>query len=475
MVDLFQYRNWAISEQIFRDVAPRIEQALRAGHSIDAIFPKHTLQQILPRIQSLLNLPEEQYATAGTITIDMESALPVINQENKNIAIIPVIGGLTKYTGFCGEAGMQDYQNMIGRANASSKVHGIVLLMDSPGGTVDGTPEFGMTVRDSKKPIGVFGDRMVASAALWVASQAKVIVGNKNNPTEFGSIGTLMMMENYQNVIEAGRLPKMEIIRAPQSVDKAKLNYLEEMPDDVRSELMTDLRGITETFISTVKSGRGAKLNTKLEGLFTGKMFDVYTANQHGLIDATGTLQTAVNKVAELARQQAKEEGTNQQTNKSANTMKFPKLNALLVSIFGGQKESKEVTLKVNSEGLQSEDTASLEAAEGKAAEMEAETARLTADNEDKGKKIATLEASVSEHKAQITSLETEKATLTVANADLKAKLDAKPAGSTTTVIPTDEPKGESKHRSQADDESDAYVAASAPMNFSKPQTQTQK
>lgn len=454
MVDLFQYRHWAISEQIFRDVAPRIVQALKTGHSIDAIFPKHTLQQIMPRIQALLDLPEEQYSTAGTITIDMESALPVINQENKNIAIIPVIGGLTKYTGFCGEAGMQDYQNMIGRANASSKVHGIVLLMDSPGGTVDGTPEFGMTVRDSKKPIGVFGDRMVASAALWVASQAKVIVGNKNNPTEFGSIGTLMMMENYQNVIEAGNLPKMEIIRAPQSVDKAKLNYLEEMPDDVRSELMTDLRGITETFISAVKSGRGDKLNTKLEGLFTGKMFDVYTAKQYGLIDATGTLQTAVNKVAELARQQAKEQGTNQQTNKSANTMKFPKLSALLAGIFG---QEKEVSMKVTSEGPQSEDTASLEAAEAKAAELEAESVRLKAQAGEQSTKVAALETQITELTAQVASLEKEKAALASEKAEMQKKLDEKPAGSVTTVIPK-EGKEASKHRAAADDEADQYV-----------------
>lgn len=144
----------------------------------------------------------------------------------------------------------------------------------------------------------------------------------------------------------------------------------------------------------------------------------------------------------------------------------FPNLSALLATVFGG-KGSKEVTLKVNSEGLQSEDTASLEAAETKAAEMEAESARLKADSEEKDKKIVSLEATVSDQKNQITSLEKEKATLTSEKAELQEKADAKLAGAATTVISKDDASGESKHRSQADDESDKYVGLAAGIDFS--------
>lgn len=462
MVDLFQYRHWAISEEFFRDVAPRVARILMNGHGLESVITRHTIDSLWPRMAALLEV--ENAGPVAAITRDMASGLPVVNQNNKNIALIPVIGSLAKYDGLC-SYGMQTYQSMIRLANESPGVDGIVLIIDSPGGTVDGTPEFGMTVRDSRKPVGVFGDSVVASAALWVASQAKVIVGNRNNPTQFGSIGTLMVTENWQKMMENGREPVIEIIRAPQSKDKALVNPVETMTEEARAEVMQNLKQITDSFINTVKEGRGDKLNTKLEGLFTGKMFDVNTARQHGLIDAVGTLQTAVNKVAELARQQQKEqknEGTNQSTNKSATTMKFPKLSALLAGIFG---QEKEVSMKVTSEGPQSEDTASLEAAEAKAAELEAESARLKADNEDKGKKIASLETTVSEHAARITSLEAEKATLASEKAEMQKQLDAKLAGAPTTVIEKPD-EAKSKFRSNADDEADAYVkAAGFPVN----------
>lgn len=446
MTDLLQYRHWAIAESIFQATAPRVLEALTAGHGLGLIFKQHTIEDQIPRLQSLLNL--EAADSQVKISVDPTSRLPIVNSGNKRIALIPIVGGLTKYMGFCGEPGMLQMQSMILSANLSEGIDGIVLVMDSPGGTVDGTPEFGLTVRESPKPIGVFGDGMVASAALWIASQAKVIVGNKNNPTEFGSIGTLMFMPNYQNVMDAGRMATWEIIRAPQSVDKARINAVEKLDESTRKELQGQLKAITDEFIAAVKSGRGDRLDTSLEGLFTGRMFDAATSKKRGIIDHVGTLQTAVTKVAELARQQQKE-GTNSQTNKSANTMKFPKLSALLAVVFG---KGKDVNMKLTSDGPQSEDTASLEAAESKAAEMEAETIRLKADNETQATKIAGLEA-------KITSLETEKSTLVSEKAELQKKLDEKPAGQATTVIPTDD-KSKSKFRSSADDESDKYVEA---------------
>lgn len=458
MVDLFQYRQWAISEQIFRDVAPRVSKLLQAGHGMESIFKPQTIDSLMPRIQAMLEQNEAHGMDVSepvAITRDASTGLPVVTSNNKNIALIPVIGGLTKYGGLC-SYGMQHYQSFIGMANSSPTIDGIVLIIDSPGGTVDGTPEFGLTVRESKKPVGVFGDHHVASAALWVASQADVIVGNKNNPTEFGSIGTLLIAENWSKMMEAGREPQIEIIRAPQSTDKALINPVEGMTDELRAEVKQELKAITDLFIGAVKSGRGEKLDTNLPGLFSGKMFDVYTAKKHGLIDATGTLQTAVNKVAELARQRAKEEGTNTQTNKSANTMKFPKLSALLAGIFG---KEKEVSMKVTSEGPQSEDTASLEAAEAKAAELEAESARLKAETESQATKIAALETNVTELQAQIASLNAEKATLTSEKAEMQKQLDEKLAGHPTTVI-AGEDKTKSKFRTSADDEADKYVEA---------------
>lgn len=457
MRDLLHHK-WAISESYFTRYFTVFWDSIARGHQL--VSPK-TIEDYIPSIEALLSIPDNEgfqpvSADVGfSLGTDQQTGLPVATVNGKNIALIPIIGSLTKYGGLC-SLGMQSYQSKIAAANASDKIDGIVLIMDTPGGTVDGTPELGLSVFNSSKPIGVFGDNCVASAGMWIASQADVIVGNKNNPTEFGSIGVLMALPNYQNMMDAGQYPKVEIFRASQSTEKARVNSLETITDNGRADVQDGLDQIASMFIDTVTSGRGDVLNTKAEGLFAGRMFDVYQATQIGLIDSVGTLQTAVNKVAELARQKAAglSSGTGKGTkqNENAHTMKFPKIS----SLFGSKsKEAKEVTMKVTAEGLQSDDTASLEAAEQKVAEMEGETATLKQEAKAKDEQIVTLNATVSEQKTQIAKLEGEKAKLTEEKAELQKKVDAKPTGVATTAI--------------ADANKEAKVAADASENRETP------
>lgn len=307
MLELLQYRAWLLSEAYYENAYRLLNSRLQLGHDLDGLVKKQSSESIDAMIGAYLSVedghPPMQANVEMTFSYDEPTGLRLAKVNGKTIALISIVGPVTKRGDLC-SLGMMHYQQMLNRANAASHIDGTVLIMDTPGGTVDGTPELGLAIRTSAKPVGVFGDGQVASAGMWLASQAQVIVGNKNNPTEFGSIGVLMMLPNYQNVMDAGNLPKMKIYRAAQSYEKALVNAIEPISEDAEKQLQADLNGIASMFINTVKSGRGAKLNTKAEGLFTGRMFDVYESKQHGLIDAIGTLQTAITKVAELAKQQ---------------------------------------------------------------------------------------------------------------------------------------------------------------------------
>jgi protease-4 len=227
------------------------------------------------------------------------SVRKVKTKSGSNVAIMPVVGTLTKRGDMC-SYGMRDYINEIVALNENEDIVAIVLDMEGPGGTVDGTNEFGLAVRNSKKPVVVFGDYMVASADYWVASQADWIIGNKNNPTEFGSIGVLCVHEFWGKYIEEN-IGEIKIIRAPQSVDKAKVNPIEELTPELEKEIQEDLRGLAKEFFSAVKKGRGDKLKTDEKVWGTGKMFKIQESIEHGLIDGAGTLLDAINKAAELA------------------------------------------------------------------------------------------------------------------------------------------------------------------------------
>jgi ClpP class serine protease len=441
MFELFQYRAWALSEIYYAELYPVVMKALNLNHDL---VKKKSLAEFDARIELLLSHADPESAqplSAVDVKLERDTATGMLTTKanGKTIALIPVVGPLTKNSDLC-TVGMQTYQSLLNRANASSSIDGTVFIMDTPGGTVDGTPEFGLAVRNSPKPVGIFGDHQVASAGMWIASQADVIVGNKNNYTSFGSIGVLIGLQNYQNVMDAGNMPQVEIVRADQSTDKALVNSVEKISDQSRAALQAELNSIASDFIATVKEGRGAVLDTNADKLFNGKMFSANEAKKIGLIDAVGTLQTAVNKVAELARAQQKSTSVPPSGGQVNTNMKsFTKLSALLgaawASLFHSGSEAANSSLTP-------EQLASLEASEKKLTDQEADIAQLKADTQAKDTKIASLSTQVSELTAQVSTLTTEKTTLQSTVDAQKAELAKKPTGTPTTVISDDKKEG---------------------------------
>jgi protease-4 len=426
MLGILQYHVWALEESYFKQWAP----IALSGH-LDRFIKKVSLEDHKDRIQNLLEL---SFASAEVTPADAklyydiygQIQVPIFKVGGKNIAVIPVIGPVTKYNDLC-SLGMQTLQTLLARVNADSQVHGTVLLGDTPGGTVDGTPEFALAIKNSSKPVGWFGDNMTASAGLWLASQCAVIIGNKNNPTQFGSIGALRVVQNFSKMMEIGNMPQVDIVTAPQSSEKVKYDPTKPWKEDDLASMREEARPYATMIIDAVKSGRGDKLDTKAEGLFAGRMFDLNDAKRIGLIDSIGTLQTALNKVAELAREQKKQlpTSTNSTASASVNTiMKFPKLSALFSSEAWGKAVSAFT-----------EDEAPLEAAEQKVATMESDLVKTTAEKIAAETRATSAEAKVTELNAQVSTLEGEKTTLTAKVAEQKTALDAKPTGQLTTVI----------------------------------------
>ncbi len=221
------------------------------------------------------------------------------NTSGSKVAVIPVQGTVQKRGGYC-SLGTKDLVASINAANRDPEISAIVLDVDSPGGQVDGTEEFAQAVALSTKPVVAYIDGLGASAAYWIASQASYIYINSASTGYAGSLGVLCMSINQSAFLEKQGV-KVEILRSTRAVDKARLNPVEEMSDDVRTSVQADLDQIGETFIAAVQQGRAGKLSTK-EDVFTGKVYRGADAKKHGLVDAIGSLQDAVNKAAQLAQ-----------------------------------------------------------------------------------------------------------------------------------------------------------------------------
>ncbi len=470
MFGILSYKAWLIEPAFAAKMAPIVLRSIERG-SYDA-FVKTNREANERVISSLYG------GTDAELVYNSRDGLPPYYlakaKGGEKVAIIPMMGAITKNGDAC-SYGMRDYQSVMAKVAADPNISAIVYhFNNAPGGSHDGTPEISHNIFNFTKATLSFVDGMAASAHYYMASQTDHIMMNSLTDSEVGSIGSLMFSENIQNMVAAGNWPKTEIIRAPQSINKALFNHIEPLSQDVRDELDTELRDIVNTFISNVKKGRGEKMSglSNTDEAFTGKMYRTKEAIAKGLADSKGSLQDAINMAAKIAKGGLSKRTSSSSRAQVIKTMSFK--STLLSAIFGQSEKADQETPTAEAH------QASMIAADAKAAEMEAENATLKQAATNHATKIAELEANVTGLNGQVTSLTAETATLTEANATLttekaalQTKLDAKPTGQATTII-TDEGKEakvnadgstsateKGKYHSAADDEAEKYVIAS--------------
>lgn len=317
MLDLFSGSAYALESKYYHLAKQRIMQRLEAGQdalSEAELKPRHYTHvdaQGYPTMWvtnagELVGLDPKPEAHGLNVATALSGLLVGAAAGNGNgiasgakVAVIPVQGTVQKRGGYC-STGTKQLAAMLDRANADPEIGAIVLDVDSPGGAVDGTEEFARLVRSSKKPVVAYIDGLGASAAYWIASQASYIFINSETTGYAGSLGVLCTHVDQSAALEK-QGAVVTILRSSRAVDKARFNGVETLTDELKAEIVADLDSIAATFISAVESGRAGKLSAK-EDVFTGKVYAGSAAKKHGLVDAVGSLQDAVNKAAQLAR-----------------------------------------------------------------------------------------------------------------------------------------------------------------------------
>lgn len=408
MHEILDVRVWALETFYFnRVLLPHIE----AGISLSSPdIPNDEYQERQKRLQ------------AGATWNDNIGAR-MHEVKGKNIAHLPVIGPMTKRGGFW-TYGSKEYVNTIKAANKDSSVDAILMEVDGPGGGVDGTEVFAHAVRDSEKPIVAFVDGMAASAHLWPTAQSDYVFISTGLTSWIGSIGTLLLYINQQEWLKQMGI-KVEIIRAPQSKDKARVNSLEPLTKEAKEGLLEELKEITDLFIREVKEGRGSRLKKNAgEDIFTGKLYNGRDGVKYGLADKVGSIEDALEKAAELAG-----------ANKLSFLKSSNKSNSTDMKILSFLGLGKEVEGKLTDEQKQM-----LESADAKLAELEASVA-------EKESQIATLQGEKSAAEEKATNLETKVTNLeaTIREKDQKIKtLEEKPDGKEAKAAKSGDENGES-------------------------------
>lgn len=349
-----------------------------------------------------------------------------------SIALIKIQGSLMKNNQSCGPIGMAQIGERIKEADKNQNFVGILLQIDSPGGTVDGTQTLAEIVKNTQKPTLAFVDGLMASAALWIGSSADEVWASTADD-EVGSVGVLMSFMDIQPYYESLGV-KFHTITATPSTEKVKMweDLRAGKYDAYRKEFLDP---IAQTFIDAVKENRPGVEEEHL----TGKVF--LAKNSLGIfVDQIGKFEAALDRIYELTEEQNRAQGqtgsgqaANNYSPKITEMKQYKNVNAALGV---EQLEAHDGTVSLNEEQLEALDTqlaqdpdgelqGQIDSATGTIAERDATIADLNA-------QVETANNTVAERDATIETLNAEIAELKGEAANNGAKVHVKNDGSKT-------------------------------------------
>ena len=301
-------RPWAIDFR-FAEAHKHIPNMLISGLSFDT---RDDLKQDKRSIPFLIQDARKPFT---------QSYIDFSDASEGSIAVIPVIGPLMKFdVEDCGMVtiGMSSLGRAIQDADENPNISSIILYMDTPGGTVDGTQSLADIVANTSKPVVTFVDGLMASAGMWIGSQSDYIIA-ENTTTEIGSIGDCYSFFDNLKQLEAEGTTFHYIV-PDESADK-NATFMAALKGEYGPIIESELRPLVNMFRDEVNTGRNGVETSAM----TGKVFFATEALQHNLIDEIGNFQRAVDKASELA---IKKQTENNPKNK--NMKSFSKLSAIL-------------------------------------------------------------------------------------------------------------------------------------------------
>jgi len=167
----------------------------------------------------------------------------------------------------------------------NKKSAGVILRINSPGGSPVQSGYIYDEIRrlrkeNPDKPLYAVVTDICASGGYYIAAAADKIYADKASIV--GSIG--VRMDNF-GFVEA--IDKLGIERRTLTAGDNKALLDPFLPEDekTKAHMQTMLSEIHQQFIDSVKEGRGDRLDTSVEGVFSGLIWTGETAVNIGLVD----------------------------------------------------------------------------------------------------------------------------------------------------------------------------------------------
>lgn len=273
--------HWAMEEKTFRALLSVVN-----GHVLST--EEQAQMHVVNRVERL--------AMADYFGSEIDSTH--YSSINRNVGFLslygPVIPRATWLSRASGSVSLDTATNEFLALEENPAVNTIVLLVDSPGGTVTGTSDFAALVRASEKTTIAYAWQ-AASAMYWISSAAdKIIV-----PTTavVGSIGALLKITDYSEADAKRGIKDVVIVSSRASKKAPDIKTIEGL-----EVYQKEADAIEDVFIKTVAEYRNTTVDDVVTNYGQGSVLLSEEALQIGMVDEIMHVHDFVNSVIESKR-----------------------------------------------------------------------------------------------------------------------------------------------------------------------------
>lgn len=186
------------------------------------------------------------------------------------------------------------------KALTNDKIKGILLRVNSPGGTVPTSQELHdavLALKKKGKPVVVSMGDVAASGGYYVACAADRVVANPGTLT--GSIGVIISLMNFKGLADkVGVLPA--VIKSGEFKDIASpYRPMTPAEHDILQALIMDSY---DQFTTAVAEGRKMPIET-VKKIADGRIYSGRQALKLGLVDELGSYTDAVSALQKICRE----------------------------------------------------------------------------------------------------------------------------------------------------------------------------
>jgi protease-4 len=284
-----------------------IVRAVTTGIFILSIFLNVVFLIVIIVLVSLLGTAKYKDVAAAGYRKVYEDSGPFVSRGMKNeLAIVYLSGFITEARTHSrvleySEDPVSAVKNRLDIIEEDENIKGVLLVIDSPGGSVTASDALYRAIVKFKEKTGLpvisMMKQIAASGGYYVAAATDYIVAQPTTVT--GSIGVIMFNFNIKGLMDKYGV---EYIAIKTGKYKDILSPFKQSEEDEISWMQDIVEQMHEQFINAVEQGRPNLSREEILALSDGRVYLAKDALRLGLIDEVGYFEDAVSILSERSR-----------------------------------------------------------------------------------------------------------------------------------------------------------------------------